>query len=297
MSARGPRPQERQRAEYCDAVVRFGRDLLAKPAIDRRTLDHFRVVSSRADDLLARVEGRIVRKRRSLSPGSRQLLSILETGPGAFGPIDEERTETLHTQALAWALDTRRNDALGTAPMEALGALLLRQLDPALRDDFGLTGAVVEPELTLVESGRIDIVISTRSWLIFVEVKIDSDEGRNQLRRYRHALAREKGDRNPLLVLLTPENWARRRSRSSKRLSDEPDVLLTFADLLAGLAPVALSGVSGAHVWLRQYLHTVAVSICKLSNGGPIDTWNRATQHKAIRWVIEGGAGVGRQGR
>ncbi|MEZ8573925.1 PD-(D/E)XK nuclease family protein [Vibrio splendidus] len=123
-----------------------------------------------------------------------------------------KRNEVRNTAVLAWWLDCHESHGLGSQ-------LLTRVLNDHM-PKFNTLVIKVDPYRTRPESlplgeldNRIDIEMSSRAVLIFWEVKIDAQEGKEQLNRY-HTLLNAKANKiqEKCLIYLTPDSGKQHHS-------------------------------------------------------------------------------------
>lgn len=179
-------------------------------------------LAERLDGFLQKVRPMLVRLApnppRSIAASSLELLLSQIRAPlgaaraeGAFMNLWKvaglKRSEIRNAAALAWLLDPRGTHGLNDAILRALLGRVQRA--PAwLARNANFRGITVETEESPVGSleNRIDISITGSTFLIFVEVKIDAQEGLRQLERYQ-AEAENKalslGVRNALVIYMT----------------------------------------------------------------------------------------------
>lgn len=98
------------------------------------------------------------------------------------------RKERRAADALAWLLQPRGDHGLGSAPLEGLFDALQAASPSCPRpSDPARCSIRVEDRPMWSERDRVDLVIDHPQLLLFVEIKVDSVEGLDQLRRYAEA--------------------------------------------------------------------------------------------------------------
>lgn len=95
------------------------------------------------------------------------------------------RRELPNAAALAWLLQPRGNHGLGTTSLEGLfDVLQVRAPDCPRPSDLVRCSIRVEDRPMGSERDRVDLVVNHPELLLFIEIKVDSVEGPDQLRRY-----------------------------------------------------------------------------------------------------------------
>lgn len=98
------------------------------------------------------------------------------------------RKERRAADALAWLLQPRGDHGLGTAPVEALFDALQEASRGCPRPTDPVHCSIrVEDRPMGSDRDRVDLVVDHPQLLLFVEIKVDAAEGRDQLRRYAEA--------------------------------------------------------------------------------------------------------------
>ena len=168
-----------------------------------------------------------------------------------LGVADRERQ---HQAVLAWLLSPRANHGLGSGPLASFIRMVQRRgatggWTPVAVDEVDLDLAEVETEQHVsgylddrAWTGRLDVCVSVptddadSSVLLVIEVKVDSEQGADQTRKYAswangEAISVHDGkERTPLLVYLAP-------SESKLPLADG-FVFVPFTDLASWLDPL-----------------------------------------------------------
>jgi hypothetical protein len=109
--------------------------------------------------------------------------------------------------------------------------------------------------------------------VVFVEMKVDSEEGENQLLGYRKDLDALRGLRDATLVYLTRPD-AQRSSTTAEH------VHVTLDRLLLAWLPFGGAG-SGSEHYLSRYLKSLAL-VCASSGKGRFDDWTTVEQGAAL---------------
>jgi hypothetical protein len=229
-------------------------------------------VMARPDDLRRKLLGANVQRRRSLASDQRRALDMLDATPDLLGPLGELRYEPAHSRLVARFLGMAAEPIL--AP-QLLHAFLTFVGAPQTAVDEDARSAVVESERWL-PTGRIDISIALPKHLVFVEMKIDAEEGADQLVRYGKALTAAKGSRDVLLVYLT-------RPEAEKSNSGVSHVHVTLDQLLLAWLPFAGPG-TGSEEYLARYLKSVALLV-GCAGTGRFDDWSITQQAAALELV------------
>lgn len=136
---------------------------------------------------------------------------LLDARQGAFHCDPWEvaglgRDEFRNTAVLAWLLNPRGSHGLGDAALKPL----LEQINRQFGGDFSLSPSDfchvrVETNPDGEISNRIDIEIDSKNFYLIIEVKIDAQEGKDQLRRYGDLAKIQARDRPWAIVFLTPD--------------------------------------------------------------------------------------------
>lgn len=139
------------------------------------------------------------------------------------------RNEVRNAAVLAWFMEPSGTHGLGPAVLsEVLNRAAARPGWRPLALDMARASVRTELRPQGSDADRVDIAIETPDHVVFVEVKIDAGEGREQLARYAAAAAAmHKGWR---LILLSP---------AAPKSLPPGSVWLTWAELTAALKAVA----------------------------------------------------------
>lgn len=229
-------------------------------------------IMARPDDLRRKLLGANVQRRRSLASDQRRALDMLDATPDLLGPLGELRYEPAHSRLVARFLKTAAEPIL--APL-LLRAFLMFVGAPQTAVEEDARSAVVESERWL-PTGRIDISIALPKHLVFVEMKVDAEEGEDQLVRYSKALAAAKGNRDVLLVYLT-------RPGAEKSNSGVNHTHVTLDQLLLAWLPFAGPG-TGSEEYLARYLKSLALLV-GCAGAGRFDDWSITQQAAALELV------------
>lgn len=154
----------------------------------------------------------------------------LEERIGRFNIFDAlriARTEIRHSNFLAWLLDPNESHGLGSLFLRAVVMDLLSQMPQDRRplSPVDLDGAELHGVEIRREWRHIDILITCERprFVIAIENKVDSGEGRNQLAKYEETIRKEFAEvAQPIFVFLT---------REGDEASDEDWVSYSYADL------------------------------------------------------------------
>ncbi|MCC7069892.1 MAG: PD-(D/E)XK nuclease family protein [Deltaproteobacteria bacterium] len=255
------------------ALIAFGRLLLAEGA---RVPDHAALVRFLAE-VAPHVDSRMRDLRRDAlavvdraTPDQRAGIRRVAGALDLLGPLSDARDEVTHSRVVANILAPSRSPDLGLLPLRAL-FMCIPALKDALVDDLTVEA---EPWIDVRRSGsmdrrrRPDILVTTRSHLVLIEMKVDSDEQPHQLRDYRKwmQMTTRRDGREGVLVYLTPPEHAGSRSLRSGF------VHVTFQDLFDAWLPIALSAATDAHVYFQLYLGTIAQHIIHVVQpGAPLE--------------------------
>ncbi|AKT40377.1 uncharacterized protein CMC5_045300 [Chondromyces crocatus] len=263
--------------DYVKELARLG----ARVRIDETEgLNLFRThVMAKADELRARMKQANETRRAALSPPQREALRALEVTPDLLGPMGETRYEPIHTKLLTYHLDPTEGSELAPKLLTAFIDLIAeacRERD--LGEPMYSPGSKVTVESERrISTGRVDVSISLEDTLIFLETKIDSGEGNEQLARYRQAMDEIKSTQHGVLVYLTLPG-----ARLPK--SDVEFVPLNFRDVLRVWLPFA-TGDGGTVDYLARYLKTIAMGLLRLCGDGGFERWSFYEQRAALDLV------------
>jgi hypothetical protein len=227
---------------------------------------------ARPDDLRRKLLGANAQRRRRLEATQRGALDALDTTPDLLSPLGELRYEPSHSRLIARFMEGAQGSAL--APKLLAAFLHLLGIGPEEIPDEA-TSAMVEAE-RMLPAGRVDISITLPHLLIFVEMKVDAEEGVNQLQRYREALQSAAGKRASTLVYLTLPGAADSASRVAH-------LHLTLEKLLGAWLPFACGG-DGPEGYLARYLKSLAM-LLGYCGVGQFDNWSISEQRRALDLV------------
>jgi PD-(D/E)XK nuclease superfamily len=195
---------------------------------------------------------------------------ILDVSPDLLSPLGDLRYEPAHARLIAFHLDAVRSRTLASGCTRALLALLQH-------NDDGPFSVSTEH---YVANGRVDIRLESEQTIIFIELKVDSSEGHDQLRRYRKALERESAGRAAILVYMT--------AVPAESSSEQPDRHILLRELLRAWLPIAEGGLD-EHGFLARYLKSLALLV-GCSAPGRFEDWNFSTQRALLDLLEEGQA-------
>lgn len=119
------------------------------------------------------------------------------------------RDEFRNTAVLAWLLNPRGSHGFGDAALN----ILLEQINLQFGGGFSLSPSDfchvrVEKNPDGEISNRVDIEIDSKNFYLIIEVKIDAQEGINQLQRYGDLAKMQAGYRPWAIIFLTPDGRA-----------------------------------------------------------------------------------------
>ncbi len=203
----------------------------------------------------------------ALSSDEHARLRVLQESPSLLAPLGLARDEVTHSRLLAWFL-AQKDDVGETCRRSWLG---LVGLDATLPTD----GWRVSRERDLGGHGRLDVHVEIPgAALVYVEVKIDAPERKNQLADYRAHLQAHRGDHpHAKLVFLTP--------RGHEGTSGVADVRLGFDTVVARWLPHAV-GSHPTAVYLRAWLSALARDVLR-QTGAPGADWSLNHRNGALR--------------
>lgn len=274
--------------EYERQLITHGRAILAaNPHLDPTAgLQLFRdLFMVNPDHMRWRLLGEMSHRRSQLDRAHRSYLRVLELEPDLLGPMDHLRFETLHTRLFASLMNRERFPLFADDLLLAFLGLVAGMYEDL---DETVTYATVKrarvvPERTVPPHGRVDLSIRLPRLLAFVEMKVDAQEGGQQLPRYRKALRSLTHDtrRDALLIYLTPEN--------TKKPSVPPDAWLTYRDVLRAWLPTAAAGSTDEHRYLQRYLVSLARDLCQpaVAGHGDFEDWTIAERRNALEFLGE----------
>ncbi|WP_437644358.1 PD-(D/E)XK nuclease family protein [Sorangium sp. So ce362] len=278
----------RRRQTYLGQLVALAKDLAAQhgpvPASPANTEIFERVIMASPKDILWRVAGASVERRKALPSARRAMLGVLETRPDLLGPLGQAHVEVVHSALVAHFLDPRKSGDVGTACRAAFGTFLIHptseEEEGAIPEALNFVGAEVRTERHLGKHGRVDISIESPRAVVLIEVKVDAAEGLQQVPDYAAALGElcAQGAREGILVFLTQDPEQRPSVKQAARH-------IIFRDLLRLWLPVAISGRTSEHMYLSMYLKTVAVHLYGLAEADTFDYWSLRTQRNALRFL------------
>jgi hypothetical protein len=224
------------------------------------------------DGVRRRLLGHNALRRRKLGREARMAIEAMSVEPDLLGPIGELRYEPAHTQVLAHLMDPRRSPVVGPPLLRAF--LELARLRPEhVPDAMSGANVQVQAECWLAGQGRVDIRIDLPEALVLVEVKVDAEEGAEQLKRYHDALSATRGSRDGYLVFLTlPEGAA--------AASAVPHEHIDFAALLRAWLPFASPSGQEAG-FLARYMKSVAM-LCGFCGQGHFEDWGFSLHSAAL---------------
>jgi hypothetical protein len=252
--------------------------------LDKPKLEYFRDrILTDPDRIRRMVLGANALRLRQFTQRQRDMLEVLECSPDLLGPIGLMRYEPSHTLVLGYLMTPERGFPLSTQLLRAF--LELVNVDDGILDELDLTKAVAKPEYFL-PNGRVDICITIPhkdggDYLVFTEVKVDAQEGDQQLERYDLDLQNCSSPRGSKLVYLTRSP---QEATSFKGIDVEP---VEFRELLQRWLPVvAMRGRDHTCAFGSAYLKTLAL-LTTCAADGRFDQWSFALQRSALDLIEE----------
>lgn len=283
-----PLPSAQQRQLYLDQIVTFATDIAAQRRLGGLTTPNIelfsRAIMSNSRDILWRLAGATIERRRSLTSSRRAMLGVLEMSPDLLGPLGQPRIETAHSSLLTHFLDPGTAGEVGLACRDAFVALLQNPTtedeESVVPEKLTLGGATIRAERHLGQYGRVDISIESDRFVLLIEVKVDASERDQQLSDYASALKSlcAQGGRDGLLVFLTADPKQKPSTKAAIRH-------ITFRDILMIWLPVAVAGRTSEHVYLSLYLKTIARHLYNLAEADSFDDWSLRTQRAALSFL------------
>lgn len=201
-----------------------------------------------------------------------------------FGSLNLERKETRHSTFLAWLLNPKTNQALGTAPLEALLRLVATKIDTGNVDIKPLIAKLISGNYTMEiiedvtcekctgaiygngDKDRIDIWTvlkigyavcddDIREFIVplAIENKIYSEESEGQTTKYTQAMNCYGEQCFPIGILLTPEG-DKAQSYSFYSLSYQE--LLDYV-----IEPLVGNVAESQRPWVESYIRNLSVTI------------------------------------
>ena len=125
-----------------------------------------------------------------------------------FEVLGVQKRETIYTRTLAWLLDTNGTHGLGTSFLESF----IEQMNKLIENEgkLNLTQIEIFPEHVFPDNekkDRLDLLITGSDWLIAIEAKINSTEGKNQTKRYGKQFEKETyNKKEKIFLFLTIDN-------------------------------------------------------------------------------------------
>jgi len=224
-------------------------------------------------------------------------LLALEERIGRFNIFDAlgiARTEIRHSNFLAWLLDPAESHGQGSLFLKAVLMDLLKQAPADMRplSPIELDGEELRGVKIRREWNSIDILIECQEppFVIAIENKVDSGEGKGQLQRYKDIVRQQFRHQRPMFVFLTTDGG---------EASDEDWVPYSYADIHRVLDRVRQSyrGAIGDDVtaFLEHYLRLIGT---RFMNDPKIDELCQriyANHRQALEliWERAGTAGSG----
>ena len=223
--------------------------------------------------------GRSARRRKELPPQRRRQLHVLGSELDIMGPLGRLRRETLHTQALAWVLTPKRR-FFDQLPANALRQRLSGLLEARGELPLDLTAELVTVDSEVsIPSGRVDLVLRTTVEEIFIELKVDAPEGKDQLGRYQNDLdarCQSSGLRGVLVFVPVDAD--------SEPSIDVP--ICSLRGVLRDLLDISVRSDSPEHLYLRAYVKSLGM-VCGVATAGDFDSWSFSARAAALDFLEE----------
>lgn len=233
-------------------------------------LDYFRSkIIANPDGIRRKLFGANALRLRELGIGRRSYAATLDVRPDLLSPLGELRYEPAHTKLIGYFLDAKLSGSLASSCLDSFLRLI------------NVTDEVVGVASEYVlKNRRVDICISMKKTLVFVEIKLDSEEGSEQLKDYRDLLRQqsESSQREGVLVYLSLFG-------GSESLSWEPHHRLAFSALLQAWLPFAVGSAPECD-YLARYLKSLALLVGR-AESGDFDSWSFAAQRNCISMLEE----------
>ena len=156
-----------------------------------------------------------------------------------------KHNDVLNSQVLQWFLDPQANHGQGDGLLKQFLSLLPEKF----QNTFIQHSRVLAESCPLGEnSERVDIEIDTNAFLIFIEVKIDANEGLEQLDRYLHIVQRKASSKPWMVVYLT-----RRAELPSTHRGKQGLMAISWSQLAAAFLQYAdAAEADNRSAWLVQ---------------------------------------------
>jgi hypothetical protein len=263
-----------EKLEYFRRLSEFGAALPGR-SIATADLDYFcDHIIKNPDHIRRLVFGANILRRQRLDDKQRAWLRTLDVHPDLLSPLNELRYEPSYTRLLGYFLDQHRS-ILSPHLLDSFLQVVGVSIAPS---EYGEVRIECEYALPSDTAGRVDLVISTPSLLIYVENKVDSSAGPNQLTRYHKALENELGDRDGTLVYLTLPDHEPPDTKA-------PYKHITFDDVLVAWLPFAVGTYPDCN-YLARFLKSIAIL---LGRAAPRDfeDWSFGTQRAALELIEE----------
>lgn len=313
-------PADLSRRAYVDAMVAYGRALLAPRAAERRNgpvadvdcgrwldrmveygrrlrrsvaatppgrqsgrgLDDFRRLFMKDPQWLRRrVEDGLAARRAGLASEAQQWLRVLETTPDLLGPMEYVRYEPIYTRVLAWALTPSvQPGGLGDAPLRALLEWLASAAPVRVPSADEAIGAV-----TVVAEKGLGKFGRADVWLelrdVVIVIEAKVDASEGHEQVSKYRRAVDRyAPGKEALLVFLTPD-------GDDSTSDEVAVPLSFEELLRLWLPLAAAGDSGEHTYLRHYLKSIAHHVSELTGAGPYDAWTSYERRRALSFLEE----------
>lgn len=271
------------RNQWIAQFAAHGRDIVETRAGPRQlALAMFeRDLIPRWQHLRWRLDGATLSWRANLSQMARRALEVLEAEPDLASALDDPRGETTYSRLVANLMCTHHFPALAPLLRDAFAQLVWGRAN--FDDDVpDLTHARSSAERSVVESGRLDVLIEADALRMVIEMKVDMPATLEQLGRYRTWLT--ELDLAPevrrVLVLLAPRSkWVEG--------AENVAVLLDYKDLMRSWLPVVSESRSGERGIAAAVLKSIALHLCGLAGPGGFDNWGLSRRRRTLAFIQE----------
>ncbi|MDD6173404.1 MAG: PD-(D/E)XK nuclease family protein [Elusimicrobia bacterium] len=181
-----------------------------------------------------------------------------------FSILNLNRQEIRHSTMLAWLFNPQANHKLGTATLKELLLQLPEKYQlNALIHVSNLNPAEIEVSTESdAETGRIDILIKGKEFIIGIENKIDTTDAPGQLAKYIQYLKHQFPNKLRYFIYLTPEGL------TPQELEDEI-ILLSYAHIARLIENLLISipiMPAQVHALLLQYQQLILREITMEDN-------------------------------
>lgn len=204
-----------------------------------------------------------------------------------FSILNLNRQEIRHSAMLAWLFNPQANHNLGTAPLKTLLLQLPEEHHPnTLMHISNLNPTEIEVSTESdTETGRIDILIKGKDFIIGIENKIDTTDTPGQLAKYVQYIRQQFADiPHRYLLYLTPEG-----SPPQNLVNDVIQLSYTDIDELIKHLLISIPQMSSpVHALLLQYQQLIQREITMEDNEiKKLCSQLYATHKDAIETILE----------